>query len=160
LFEEHKYPIDATFPSLKLALGEELIKPTHIYVREILEILNQGIPVKALIHITSDGFLNLTRVESKVSYIIEQLPPTPPIFSLIQDVGQVADEEMFRVYNMGIGFCVIVPANETERVLSIVHAHRKTAHRIGYATLDERRQVVIKRKNLIGQGKRFRKAET
>jgi phosphoribosylformylglycinamidine cyclo-ligase len=159
LFEEHKYPADATFPSLKHSLGEELIKPTHIYVREVLEILNQGIPVKALIHITSDGFLNLTRVESKVSYIIEQLPPTPTIFSLIQDLGQVPDEEMFRVYNMGIGFCVIVPAKETERVLSIVRAHQKTAHCIGYAIPDERRQVVIKRKNLIGQGKRFGKAE-
>ena len=160
LFEEHKYPIDATFPSLTHSLGEELLKPTNIYVREVLEILNQGIPVKAFIHITSDGFLNLTRVESKVSYIIEQLPPTPPIFSLIQNHGQIPDEEMFRVYNMGIGFCVIVPAKETERVMSIVRAYQKTAHCIGYAILDERRQVMIKPKNLIGQGKRFRKAET
>jgi phosphoribosylaminoimidazole (AIR) synthetase len=67
---------------------------------------------------------------------------------------------MFRVYNMGIGFCVIVPAKETERVMSIVRAYQKTAHCIGYAILDERRQVMIKPKNLIGQGKRFRKAET
>jgi phosphoribosylformylglycinamidine cyclo-ligase len=65
---------------------------------------------------------------------------------------------MFRVYNMGIGFCVIVPTNETERVLSIVRAHQKTAHRIGYAVLDER-QVVIKPKNLVRQGKRFWKAQ-
>jgi phosphoribosylformylglycinamidine cyclo-ligase len=159
LFEEHTYPVDATFPNLEHPLGEELIKPTHIYVREVLEILNQGIPVKALIHITSDGLLNLTRVESKVSYVIEQLPPPPPIFSLIQDLGHVADEEMFRVYNMGIGFCIIVAATETERVLSVVRAHQKTAHRIGYAMVDERRQVVVKQKNLIGQGKRFRRAE-
>jgi phosphoribosylformylglycinamidine cyclo-ligase len=158
-FEEHKYPIDATFPSLAHALGQELIRPTHIYVREILEILNQGIPVKALIHITSDGLLNLTRVQSKVSYVIEHLPPIPPIFSLLQDLGHIADEEMFQVYNMGIGFCVIVPAHETERVVSIIRAHQKAAYRIGYATVDQRQQVVIQAKKLIGQGKRFRKAE-
>jgi phosphoribosylformylglycinamidine cyclo-ligase len=143
------------YPGLNCSLGDELLKPTHIYVREILEILNQGIPVKALIHITSDGFLNLTRVKSKASYIIDLLPPPPAIFSLIQDLGRIPSEEMFSVYNMGIGFCIVAPDREVDRVCSIVKSYNKKAHRIGYAKADGQAQVEIPSEGLIGKGKKF-----
>src|SRR5215471_11400355 len=81
-FERHHYPIDASFPTLEHALGAELLRPTHIYVREVVEMLQQELPIKALIHITSDGLLNLTRVAADVGYVIEELPPIPPIFGL------------------------------------------------------------------------------
>lgn len=157
-FEQNNYTIDTIFPSLECKLGEELLKPTYIYVKEILDILDHKIPVKALVHITSDGFLNLTRVISEVGYVIEWLPHIPPVFSLIQELGNVSDEEMFRVYNMGVGFCVVVPDNETERVLSIIHSHDKRAHKIGYVVSDKERRVFIKPKNLVGKGKRFIKS--
>ncbi len=157
-FERNNYTIKTAFPTLDHTLGEELLKPTYIYVPEALEILNQGIPVKAFIHITSDGFLNLTRVVAEVGYTIEELPPLPPIFSLIQHCGNISDAEMCRVYNMGIGFCVIVPPGEVERVLSIVHSHKKRAYRIGHAVSDKERRVQIKPLGLIGQRKRFHKA--
>ena len=156
-FEKRAYSIGHTLPGLSHSLGEELLKPTYIYVKEILDILRQGISVKALIHITSDGFLNLTRVESKASYVIEQLPPRPNIFSLIHELGQIETEEMFSVYNMGIGFCIIVPEREIEQVISIVAAHQKKAHRIGYAIADGQAQVEIRSEKLLGKGKKFRK---
>jgi phosphoribosylformylglycinamidine cyclo-ligase len=142
-------------PDLNCSLGEELLKPTYIYVKEVLEILTQGIHVKALIHITSDGFLNLTRVKSKASYIIDSLPTCPAIFSLIQTLGNVKPEEMYSVYNMGIGFCVIVPEHEAPRVCEIIKTYHKKAHRIGYAKADGKAEVTIPAEGLIGKGKKF-----
>lgn len=154
-FEQNNYTIDEKLPTLGCSLGEELLKPTHIYVREVLEVLKQGIAVKALIHITSDGFLNLIRVVADVGYVIEELPPIPPIFSLIQDLGRVSTEEMFRVYNMGIGFCIIVPLYEAERVRSIVHGHGKRTYRLGHVIKDPKRRVFVEPKGIVGQGNRF-----
>jgi phosphoribosylformylglycinamidine cyclo-ligase len=158
-FEQRAYSIDHTLPGLPHSLGEELLKPTYIYVKEILDLLKQDISVKALIHITSDGFLNLTRVKSKASYVIEQLPPRLAIFSLIQELGQIEPEEMFSVYNMGIGFCIVVPERETDRVISVIQSHQKKAHRIGYAIADGQAQVEIRREKLTGKGKKFKKIE-
>jgi phosphoribosylformylglycinamidine cyclo-ligase len=145
------------FPDLGCSLGEELLKPTHIYVKEVLEILAQNIPVKALIHITSDGFLNLTRVRSNASYVIDKLPSPPAIFSLIRNLGNIEPEEMFSVYNMGIGFCIVVPERAADDVHSIIQAHHKQAHKIGYAKADGQGNVEIPSVGLIGTGKRFHK---
>jgi phosphoribosylformylglycinamidine cyclo-ligase len=157
-FERNTYTIDTSFPALDRSLGAELLRPTHIYVQEALDILSRNIPVKAFIHITSDGFLNLTRVVQEVGYIIDALPPIPPVFRLIQEHGRVSDEEMFRVYNMGIGLCIVVAPQEADRVLSIIQSHHKTAHKIGYAVSDKERRVRIKQYGLVGQGKQFFKA--
>ena len=68
------------------SLGDELLKPTHIYVREAVELLARGVPVRAFVHITSDGLLNIPRVEADgVGFVIDNLLPIPPIFDLIQD---------------------------------------------------------------------------
>jgi phosphoribosylformylglycinamidine cyclo-ligase len=142
-------------PDLGCSLGEELLKPTYIYVKEVIEILRQGIPVKALIHITSDGFLNLTRVQSKASYVIDSLPNPPAIFSLIQTVGNIKYAEMFSVYNMGIGFCLVIPECEVNRVCSTIKMHGKEAHRIGYAKADRQGKVEIPKYGLTGTGKKF-----
>jgi phosphoribosylformylglycinamidine cyclo-ligase len=158
-FEKRAFSIEHIFPGLSHSLGKELLKPTYIYVKEILDILKQNISVKALIHITSDGFLNLTRVKSKASYVIEQLPPRLAIFSLIQELGQIEPEEMFSVYNMWIGFCIVVPEREIERVISIIKSHQKNAHRIGYAIADGQAQVDIRPAKLMGKGKKFTKID-
>ncbi len=154
-FERHHYPIDASFPTLERALGEELLRPTHIYVREVVELLQQGLPVKALMHITSDGLLNLTRVAAAVGYVIEELPPVPPIFDLIQQYGEISKAEMFQVYNMGIGFCIVVAAEAVEQVIALVRSHGKQAYAIGHAVWDQERRVTLKPHGLIGQGNRF-----
>ena len=154
-FEKNDYAIDSTFPELDHTLGEELLRPTHIYVREVLDILDQEISVKALIHNTSDGFLNLNRVVSEVGYVIEELPPIPPIFSLIKNLGGIVDKEMFKVYNMGIGFCIVVSPHETERVISIIESHGKNAYKIGRAVADKERRVTIEPYKLEGKGKEF-----
>jgi phosphoribosylformylglycinamidine cyclo-ligase len=156
-FQQNHFTCRSEFPELDCPLGAELLKPTHIYVREVMEMLDLGLDIKALAHITSDGFLNLTRVISPVAYHIEALPPIPPIFELIKKHGRVTDEEMFTVYNMGIGFCIVVSPKDADRVISIARSHGKRAHRIGYATPDELRRVHVREKGLVGQGKKFEK---
>ncbi|MFN3476548.1 MAG: phosphoribosylformylglycinamidine cyclo-ligase, partial [Candidatus Methylomirabilales bacterium] len=74
LFQKAKLRPDQYLPELGRTLGEELLEPTRIYVREVLTLLRSGLTIKALIHITSDGLLNLTRVQSEVGYVIEDLP--------------------------------------------------------------------------------------
>jgi phosphoribosylformylglycinamidine cyclo-ligase len=151
-------PHDMPSP-LSCSLGDELLKPTYIYVQEALEILKERIPVKAFIHITSDGLLNLGRVASPVGYVIEELPRIPAIFSLIQEYGGIENAEMFRVFNMGIGFCVIAPEADVDRIIAIVQSHNKKAYRIGYAISDQEKHVHLKRYNLIGRGKQFWEAK-
>lgn len=158
-FQQNNFTIKSAFSELDCSLGEELLKPTFIYVREIMEMLDLGLDIKALVHITSDGFLNLTRVKSAVAYHIEELPRIPPIFELIQKYGEIPDEEMFRVYNMGIGFCILVSPQDADRVISVANSHGQRAHRIGYATPDEQRRVYVHQRGLIGRGKRFEKAK-
>jgi phosphoribosylformylglycinamidine cyclo-ligase len=155
-FGRHGYRIDATFAELDRTLGEELLRPTHIYVQEALDAFTLGPSVvKACLHITGDGFLNLNRVAAAVGYRLETLPPVPPIFSLIQHLGQVSDEEMFRVFNMGVGFCLVVAASSADAVLAAVQAYGKTACIMGRVVADAERQIVIEPKGLVGAGSQF-----
>jgi phosphoribosylformylglycinamidine cyclo-ligase len=143
-------------PALGCSLGEELLKPTHIYVREAVELLEQEVPVRAFVHVTSDGFLNLPRVEAPdVGFVVDRLLPVPAIFSVIQEHGSVADEEMFVVYNMGTGFCVIVAPAGADQVIATVKKHGKQAAVIGHVVRDRERAVYIKEKGLKGVAKEF-----
>ena len=85
-FERAQLSIDHVFPELGIPLAEELLRPTLIYVPEILDIIRTIPTVKALINITGDGLLNLPRVDAKVGFLIDDLPPVPAIFRLIQQL--------------------------------------------------------------------------
>lgn len=149
--------INEYFDVLGKTIGDELLEPTHIYVPEIMEMIHAGLDIKALIHITGDGFFNLNRVKSKVGFVIDYLPEAPPIFSLLQTRGNVTDEEMFRVYNMGIGFCVVLPQEEAEAAIEIAGRHNVDAFRLGYAVKDLDKKLIIKPAQLCGQKKQFYK---
>ena len=150
------FNLDKYIPDLGRTLGEELLEPTHIYVPEIMEILNSGVKVKALIHITGDGFLNLNRVERKdLGFIIDFLPEPHPIFSLIQRLGRVDDEEMFKVFNMGIGFCIIFAEKEIEKCKDILKKCGVESYKLGYVVKDEERKVIVEPKKLVGKDNKF-----
>jgi phosphoribosylformylglycinamidine cyclo-ligase len=119
-------------------LGEVLLEPTEIYIRPILELLRSDVDVRGLAHITSGGLGNLLRLEADVGYEIDAALPVPPIFTLIQELADVPDEEMHEVFNMGCGFCVVVAASDEELALNKLHAHYPSAKRIGRAISDER----------------------
>ena len=148
--------INEYFDELGKTIGEELLEPTHIYVPEIMEMINSNLDIKALIHITGDGLLNLNRVKANVGFVLEYLPEAQPIFPLLQKLGNVPDEEMFLVFNMGIGFCVILPEQEAEAAIDIARKHKVDAFRLGYVIKGEKK-VIIKPKKLMGQKNQFYK---
>ncbi len=155
-FEDKGFTIDTRFPELgKKTLGAELLEPTHIYVDEARAILKSGLSVKAMIHITGDGFMNLSRVEAEIGYVINDLPESSPIFELIRKHGKVAPSEMFSVYNMGIGFCVISAPEDADEVLAIARSRGREAWKIGFADAEKPRVVAIPQYNLEGRGKTF-----
>ena len=157
-FEQAGAKIDTHFPELGCTLGEELLRPTVIYVPEILDVLDEISSVKAMIHITGDGLLNLPRVDAEIGFVLDDLPPPPPLFGLIEKLGGVSRAEMFEVYNMGIGFCVVVDAGDADATLAILARHGRQASVIGHAVADPTKSVQLPREKLIGTGKKFRSA--
>lgn len=145
-------------PELGKSVGEELLVPTLIYVKAAMELLSNLSGVRALVHITSDGFLNLRRVLSETGFVIDSLPEVPPIFGMIQELGGVDDTEMYEIFNMGIGFCVVVSQSETDDVLQVAKRCGHTAWRLGYCEHDANKQVGLKPLNLVGDASGFRHA--
>ena len=144
-----------TVASLGRTLGEELLEPTRIYVKEVWEVLGAGIDVKAMAHITGDGFMNLNRVGAPVGFVLDTLPEPQPIFDLIQELGDVADEEMYTVFNMGVGFCLVVGPDDVDRTLAILQGANAQAIVIGRATEDAGKRVVLAKQGLVGSGNQF-----
>jgi len=114
-------------------LGEELLEPTEIYVKPVLELLRSAVDVRGLAHITSGGLGNLLRLAAEVGYEIEAPLPVPPVFELIAERSGTGGEEMHEVFNMGCGFCCIVAAADAERALDLLRHHYPGTERIGSA---------------------------
>lgn len=161
LFEAAGYRPDQHLDELGRSVGEELLEPTRIYVRPVLALLDALEAVKALIHITGDGFLNLLRVESAVGFEITDLPEPPAIFELIRAAGRVNEGEMFRVFNMGVGFAVVVSEGDVERALGALRAAgAPDAQVIGRVTATDAGSVRILDRGLVGRKKQgFVKAD-
>jgi len=157
LFERPESPMRSTdyIPELGRTIGEELLEPTHIYVREVMQMLEMKLDIKALIHITSDGFMNLARVAAEVGFVIERPLEPQPIFSAIQERGGLDDAEMFRVFNMGTGFCIVVNPKDANRVQKIATGYGRRTRVIGYVVPDPERRVWIPDYNLVGQNRTF-----
>jgi len=114
-------------------LGDELLEPTEIYVKPILELLRSAVNVRGLAHITSGGTENLLRLAAEVGYEIDAPLPVPPIFTLIQERSGTAEEEMHEVFNMGCGFCCVVAEEDEGAALELLRAHYPEAQTIGRA---------------------------
>ncbi len=117
-------------------LGDVLIEPTRIYVKQILKLL-ESVKIKGMAHITGGGFIeNIPRVlpEGVNVDINRGSWPVLPIFSLMQRVGSITDRDMFTTFNMGVGMVLIVPAEQAEQALAIAKEQGEQAYRIGTVT--------------------------
>lgn len=122
-------------------LGEILLEPTEIYVKAVLELLASPVRVHGLAHITSGGLDNLLRLKAEVTYEITDPLAPQPVFELIAERAGVPDEEMYEVFNMGCGFCVVVPAEDESAALEVLRGHYPEARRIGDVAAGDRRVV-------------------
>ncbi|HEY7363362.1 MAG TPA: phosphoribosylformylglycinamidine cyclo-ligase [Methylomirabilota bacterium] len=158
LFDQGRLAPDQRIAELGCSVGEELLRPTHIYVRPVVELLfKRAVPIRALVHITGDGLLNLTRIAATVGFQLDNLPAPPPIFELIQTTGHVPAREMYYVFNMGIGFCLIVEDDPAilRTIEEVFVAHQFETSVIGKVVADERKRVQLPKQNLVGEGDRF-----
>ena len=133
LFERGFLQPDSYLEAMGASLGTLLLEPTRIYVKPILEIL-KTIQVKGIAHITGGGLTeNVPRVlpEDVDAKIDTQSFPKPPIFDFIQKIGSIEEEEMYRVFNMGIGMVLIVSREDAPGVLEICNTMGEKAFSIG-----------------------------
>jgi phosphoribosylformylglycinamidine cyclo-ligase len=158
LFEKAGLAVTDHAPDLGRSIGEELLTPTHMYVREAVEMLS-SVNVKALAHITGDGLLNVARVKNTgVGFVFDLLPDVPPIFAMIRRLGGISLAEMFLVFNMGIGFCAVVAREDADRTIEIAKRHDRSAWVAGYAVADAERRIWIPGHGLEGSRGEFRSA--
>ena len=135
LLDDAGLGLDARPPALGgETLADTLLEPTAIYVRAVLELLRSELPVRGLAHITGDGVLNLLRLGDAVGFEIDAPLPVPPICELICDLGDIAPAEAYRVFNMGCGFVVVVPATATAEAIALLEQRHPGARAIGRVT--------------------------
>jgi len=109
-------------------LGNALLRPTEIYVKPVLEALKKC-KINGLAHITGGSFTKLLRLK-QIGYHLDSMPNTPALMQLIEDTG-VKNEEMYKTFNMGIGFCIISPENQIKNIHKIFNKHKMKSYEIG-----------------------------
>ncbi len=133
LLEKEGYSVDAFLEDLGKPLGDELLTPTSIYVKPVLKLI-EDVPVRAMAHITGGGFFgNIPRVlPDSCSVIIRSGAwPIPPIFHIVRRATLLDNDEMFRTFNMGIGFVLVVPADCADRAVDMLRRDHVPARIVG-----------------------------
>ena len=116
MFYSDEFP-DKKYPGK--TIGEVLLIPTQIYVKETVELL-KNINVHGVAHITGGGLRNLPRLNSKVKFVIDNPFEPHYIFDFLQKYGSIDDREMYQTFNMGMGLAIVVSENDLERSLKIL----------------------------------------
>jgi phosphoribosylformylglycinamidine cyclo-ligase len=138
-------------------VGDLLLEPTVIYVMAIRELLASAVDVRGLAHITGDGFLNLLRLDADVGYRIDSPLPVPLVFELIAERGGIEPAELYEVFNMGCGFCCVVPAADAEAAVELLSLRHPGAAVIG-RTVTAAGIVELPRQELRGTREGFKAA--
>jgi len=127
-----KFAADDTIDGFDHSLGEELLVPTRIYVKPVLEII-QRYEINGLAHITGGAFSKLTRIGKKArkGFKLDRMPRSQPIFQLIQKMSRVNKKEMYRTFNMGIGFCVCAPKKDAENIIDLFEKNKMKSQIVG-----------------------------
>jgi phosphoribosylformylglycinamidine cyclo-ligase len=116
------------------SVADALLEPTVIYVRAILELLRSEVPVHGLAHITGGGLLNLLRLGDGVGFEITAPLAVPAVFDLIASLGDVSPAELWEVFNMGCGFCAVVPQASASQAMALLEASHPGTAVIGSVT--------------------------
>ncbi|HZG72204.1 MAG TPA: phosphoribosylformylglycinamidine cyclo-ligase [Chondromyces sp.] len=132
-FEDHNLSIDAKIEGLENSLGETLLTPTKIYVKPVLNVL-QNAKVNGMAHITGGGFIeNIPRaLPAGLGVEIQEGSwEVPAIFRALSEYGKLGFAEMYNIFNMGIGLVLIVPQEEKGNVLNLLNQAGEKAFAIG-----------------------------
>lgn len=135
-FDVKQMSIEDYIPSLGRPLGDELLRPTRLYPKVCLPLIDK-FTIKGMVHITGGGFYdNIPRVmPGGCSVEVDTTSwPQLPVFTLLQQWGNVDWPEMYRTFNMGIGMILVVGAHEADQVLAHLAERREPAYLIGQVT--------------------------
>ncbi|MEJ2201715.1 MAG: phosphoribosylformylglycinamidine cyclo-ligase, partial [Desulfuromonadaceae bacterium] len=135
-FERMGLTVDSALPGLKNPLGIELLTPTKIYVKTILNLL-RDFQIKGMAHITGGGLLeNVPRVLPRhcLAVVEKNSWPKPPILELLKEGGNIAENEMYRTFNYGIGMAIVVPEKETDDIMVRLSGLKEQSFVIGEIT--------------------------
>jgi phosphoribosylformylglycinamidine cyclo-ligase len=145
-------------PGTALHLDDALLQPTRVYVAAVQALWAAGVEPRGLVNISGGGLLNLARLAADVSYELDALPPPPPVFGLIAKAGQVPAATMYATFNMGIGFCIVVPAARQQAAMTALKGAGEEPVRVGWVTGRQGRTVSIPSAGLRGHGDAFEEA--
>lgn len=132
-FEKMRYKVNGLIKGLKRPLGKELLCPTSIYVKPVLKLLKEY-NIKGMSHITGGGITeNLPRIlpDGASAVIKKGSWKIYPIFRIIQEMGNVSEKEMYRTFNMGIGFILVVSKKDADSILRRLKRLGEKAYVIG-----------------------------
>src|SRR3989454_9292061 len=135
-----KLTVDALLPGTGRTVGDELLTPTRIYAKPGLALLRRA-EVHAMAHVPGGGLPgNLPRVlpEGCRARISRTAWTPPPVFATLQHAGGVADTEMFRAFNMGIGYVIVLPPKDVDRATDVLRDAGETVLRLGEIVAGER----------------------
>ncbi|HHM06243.1 MAG TPA: phosphoribosylformylglycinamidine cyclo-ligase [Gammaproteobacteria bacterium] len=136
---------DLAQPFGTTTLGEALLSPTRIYVKPLLKLL-ETVPVHALAHITGGGLLeNLPRVMPAHTRAVcdGRSWRRPPVFDWLQQQGNIADLEMFRTFNCGVGMVMVVPEEQAAAAVAVLTTQGETAWRLGHIAASDRETPAV-----------------
>lgn len=146
LFDVAKFSVDTYLDELNCTVGEELLKPTKIYVKAV-EAIKDKIRINGMAHITGGGIVgNLPRIlsEKQSAVIYENSWTCPKIFNIIKRIGNVPDADMKRTFNLGIGYIIVIPEEDSELAINILKERGFNAFRIGHIEKGEKGVRYIK----------------
>lgn len=126
--------LEKTYPELGESLGEVLLRPTRIYVRPVLKLL-ESVRVKSISHITGGGFFeNIPRSlpEGLMAVIDKKDVKVLPIFKLIEKEGEIPERDMFNTFNMGVGMSIVVDRVDEENAIKLMRSIGFDAYHLGY----------------------------
>lgn len=138
--------------SIGREIVNEVLEPTKIYVKPFLQ-LADSVKIKAAVHITGDAYLkfnNLSKFSRGIGFQFDNFKPQS-IFNLIQEAAKdfclnITDEEMFRTFNMGWGFAIIVDKDSKDTTLDLLEKYGENPEIIGKVSQNEQ-EIVVKHKN-------------
>ena len=141
VFEMTKESLDTYYDDLGTTLGEALLAPTRIYVKALKSVKNAGVKVKACSHITGGGFYeNIPRMlpDGIRAEVRKDSYEIPPIFKMLQEDGDIAEEMMYNTFNMGVGMVLAVDPADADKTVAAVNAAGEEAFILGKAVLGEK----------------------
>ena len=135
VFDAENGGLNKSYPELGQMVGQELLTPTRIYVKPVLEAVAAGY-IRALAHITGGGFYeNIPRaLPAGLGAVVEKSAiKSQPIFGLVEDIGGIPERDMFGTFNMGVGMCAFTAPDSADKLISLMESFGVLAYPIGSA---------------------------